>query len=345
MRQRGWLLVSVSLSALVLGAVLALTVDEATFAALGRLDWRWLGVALLSHGAALLCWTGRLRSLTAGLGYRVPLRSCGAIVLANILAAAVTPSSAGGEPVRVHELYRAGLRAGDATAVVVTERLLDFLLLLVAVSLAVVLLGGQLASLGVDGGPLVPAIGLLVLVVFGLFLLAIRSPDGLKRALRIVAGALCRALPPRLGDRLRGLEERLDREADFFHAAVRRFAARGRRHLALALLCSAGYWVLDFLVASFVLLALGLPPHWLLSLLCQMLVNVIALLPFTPGGAGIAEASAASLYGLFVPSSSLGVLIVLWRLIVYHLNILIGLGAGLAILRREARRRAGLREP
>ncbi len=345
MRQRGWLFVSVSLSALVLGIVLALTVDEATFAALGRLDWRWIGVALLSHGAALLCWTGRLRLLSAGLGYRVPLRACGSIVLANILAAAVTPSSAGGEPVRVHELYRAGLRAGDATAVVVTERLLDFLLLLAAVSLAVVLLGGQLASLGVDGGPLVPAIGLLVLAFFGLFLLAVRSPDRLKRAVRTIGGALCRALPSRFACRLAGLEDRLDREVDHFHAAVRRFAGQGRLHLALALLCSAGYWVLDFLVASFVLLALGLPPHWLLSLLCQMLVNVIALLPFTPGGAGIAEASAASLYGLFVPSSALGVLIVLWRLIVYHLNILLGLGAGLAIVRREAARRTHLREP
>ena len=76
-----------------------------------------------------------------------------------------------------------------------------------------------------------------------------------------------------------------------------------------------------------------------------MLVNVISLLPFTPGGAGLAEASAASLYGLFVPSSSLGVLVVLWRLIVFHLNILLGLGAGLAIVRREAARRERVREP
>ncbi|HOT94070.1 MAG TPA: flippase-like domain-containing protein [Methanoregulaceae archaeon] len=345
MRRRGWLLIAVSLSALVLCTVLAITVDEATFSVLERLDRRWLGVALLSHAVALACWTGRLRLLSQGLGYRVPCRACGRIVLANVLAAAVTPSSAGGEPVRVHELYRAGLRPGDATAVVVTERLLDLFLLLVAIALAVVLLGRQLEELGVDAGPLVPATALVVLGLFGLFLLAVRSPRGVKRLLRATVGGLQRVVTGGAARRLREVEGRIDREVDHFHASVRRFAGGGWPYLALALACSAGYWVLDFLVASFVLLALGLPPSWIESLLSQVLVNVIALLPFTPGGAGIAEASAASLYGLFVPSSALGVMIVLWRLIVYHLNILLGLGAGLAILRREAGRRRRGREP
>jgi uncharacterized protein (TIRG00374 family) len=345
MRQRGWLLVSVLISALVLAVVLALTVDEATFTALARLDLRWLAVALLAHGAALLCWAGRLRILSAGLGYHVPYRTCVPIVLANALAAAITPSSAGGEPVRVHELYRAGVRAGDATAVVVAERLLDVLLLFAGVVLAIVLLEQQLEALGVRGGPLVPAIGLFVLAFAGLLLLALRWPQGLKRALLAMTSVLGRRLPAGIAERLDRISGRLDREVDHFHAAFGRFATRGLGHLAVALLFSAGYWLLDFMVASFVLLALGLPPSWVLSLLCQMLVNVIALVPFTPGGAGLAEASAASLYGLFVPSSSLGVLIVLWRLIVYHLNILLGLGAGLAIVRREAGRREQAREP
>ncbi len=345
MRWRGWLLVSVLLSAAVLAVVLALTVDEATYAALGSLDLRWLGVALLAHGAALLCWAGRIRVLSAGLGYRVPYRVCVPIVLANVLAAAVTPSSAGGEPVRVHEIYRAGVRAGDATAVVVAERLLDVLLLLAGVVLAVVVLERQLVALGVSGGPLVPAIGLFVLAFAGLLLLAVRWPQGLKRALLAVTAVLGRRLPVGIAERLDRISERLDREVDHFHAAFGRFATRGLGHLAAGLVLSAGYWILDFMVASFVLLALGLPPSWLLSLLCQMLINVISLLPVTPGGAGLAEASAASLYGFFVPSSSLGVLVVLWRLIIYHLNILLGLGAGIAIVRREAGRREQVREP
>ena len=52
MRWRGWLLVSVLLSAAVLAVVLALTVDEATYAALGSLDLSWLGVARLAQPEA-----------------------------------------------------------------------------------------------------------------------------------------------------------------------------------------------------------------------------------------------------------------------------------------------------
>jgi uncharacterized protein (TIRG00374 family) len=208
-----------------------------------------------------------------------------------------------------------------------------------------VLLERQLDALGVSGGPLLPVIGLFVLIFTGLLLLALRWPQGLKRALLAVTAGLGRRLPAGIAERLDRVSGRLDHEVDHFHAAFGRFATRGLGHLAGAALLSAGYWLLDFLVASFVLLALGLPPSWVLSLLCQMLINVISLLPFTPGGSGLAEASGASLYRLFVPSSSLGVLVVLWRLIVFHLNILLGLGSGLAIVRREAVRRERVREP
>lgn len=344
MRRRGWILVSVLLSVLVLAVLLVLTVDETTFEAMAGLEPRWIAAALLAHGAALLCWAGRLRVLAAGLGYRVPFGTCVPIVLANVLASAITPSSAGGEPVRVHELYRSGVRPGDATAVVVAERLLDVLLLLAGVLVAVVLLGQEMEVLGVEGGPLLPGIGLFALAIFGLFLLALVAPRVLRTAASAVLKALARVWPAAAA-RLARIAARVEREVVHFRAAFGRFAVRGRAHLAAGLLFSAGYWLLDFSVASFVLLALGLPPYWILSLLCQMLVTVIALVPLTPGGAGLAEVSAASLYGLFIPSSSLGVVIVLWRLIVYHLNILLGLGAGIAIVRREAALRRSVREP
>ncbi len=345
MERRGWLLVSVLLSAAVLVVLLVLTVDETTLVALDDLDWRWLAVAVASHLAALLSWAGRVRVLAAGLGYRVPYRRCVSLVFANVLAASITPASAGGEPVRAHELYRAGVAAGDATAVVVAERLLDVLLLFAGVAIAVLVLGRQLVALGVSGGPLVPAIGLFVLGFVGLLLVALRWPRALAGALRRLAALLGRVLPAGAAAWLERRSGLLDREVGLFRAAFGRFATRGIGHLAAGLALSAGYWLCEFAVASFLLLALGLPPNWVLSLLCQMLINVVSLLPITPGGAGLAEASAASLYGLFVPSSSLGVFVALWRLIVYHLNILIGLASSLAIVRRETERRGTVREP
>ena len=61
------------------------------------------------------------------------------------------------------------------------------------------------------------------------------------------------------------------------------------------------------------------------------------MIPLTPGASGIAEISFSSLYGLFVNSSVLGILVVLWRSILFYFNILLGLIASLLIVQREAR--------
>ncbi|HQN92078.1 MAG TPA: lysylphosphatidylglycerol synthetase, partial [Methanoculleus sp.] len=55
---------------------------------------------------------------------------------------------------------------------------------------------------------------------------------------------------------------------------------------------------------------------------------------------GIAELSATSFYSLFVPSSIVGVFVLLWRLILYYLNIILGLLPGFVIVRREVIARA-----
>ncbi|WP_243670997.1 flippase-like domain-containing protein [Methanoculleus chikugoensis] len=65
------------------------------------------------------------------------------------------------------------------------------------------------------------------------------------------------------------------------------------------------------------------------------------MIPLTPpGGSGVAEIGATSLYSLFVPSAIVGVFVLLWRLIFYYLNILLGLLSSLVIVRREFLARA-----
>jgi hypothetical protein len=61
------------------------------------------------------------------------------------------------------------------------------------------------------------------------------------------------------------------------------------------------------------------------------------MIPLTPGGSGFAEIMFTSLYGIFVISSILGILVVLWRSILFYLNIILGLISSLIIVQREAR--------
>jgi uncharacterized protein (TIRG00374 family) len=87
-------------------------------------------------------------------------------------------------------------------------------------------------------------------------------------------------------------------------------------------------------------MGLGLSPYVLESFLFQLIIAVVMMLPLTPGSSGIAEISATSLYALIVPSSLLGIFVLLWRLILYYLNIALGLWPSLNIFRRELSRKS-----
>ncbi|MEM2086719.1 MAG: flippase-like domain-containing protein, partial [Archaeoglobaceae archaeon] len=54
-----------------------------------------------------------------------------------------------------------------------------------------------------------------------------------------------------------------------------------------------------------------------------LIIVVISLIPLTPGSSGIAETSMAYLYSNFVDLSILGSLVAIWRLITYHMTIIL----------------------
>ncbi|ENO12032.1 hypothetical protein MBGDC06_00555 [Thermoplasmatales archaeon SCGC AB-539-C06] len=86
------------------------------------------------------------------------------IVIANLFLANITPSMAGGEPVRIYLLNKDGLSIGGATASVLGERLLDAIFLLLCVPFALFVFGKY-----IDTDPL--RIGLTIAIV--LFVLAV----------------------------------------------------------------------------------------------------------------------------------------------------------------------------
>ena len=59
------------------------------------------------------------------------------IVIANLFLACITPSMAGGEPVRIHLLNKNGMTLGCSTAAVLGERLIAAILVLILVPFAI----------------------------------------------------------------------------------------------------------------------------------------------------------------------------------------------------------------
>ena len=83
-------------------------------------------------------------------------------------------------------------------------------------------------------------------------------------------------------------------------------------------------WMCDFLVPSALLVGMGADPKFLLSITSQIILAIIAILPLTPGGSGVAELSMSYLYSMFVPPLLLGPLVILWRVSTYFSNIVVG---------------------
>ena len=69
----------------------------------------------------------------------------------------------------------------------------------------------------------------------------------------------------------------------------------------------------------------------------MILITVIMMIPLTPGGVGVAEVSMAGFFALIIPTALLGVFVLLWRLIMYYFNLVIGFVASMIIVRREAK--------
>jgi hypothetical protein len=81
------------------------------------------------------------------------------------------------------------------------------------------------------------------------------------------------------------------------------------------------------MIPSMLLLALGLPPYFIESYAAQALLLIIVMLPTTPGSSGVTELGMAGLYGVLLGSSQqylLGVFVLLFRFISYHMNIICG---------------------
>ena len=76
---------------------------------------------------------------------------------------------------------------------------------------------------------------------------------------------------------------------------------------------------------------------FLISFIFQLLIAMIMMIPLTPGGVGVAEVSIAAFYSIIIPLPLVGVFVLLWRLILYYFNVVVGLIASLRIVRREAR--------
>ena len=329
-----WLYISIGFSLLVLVIILLLTVNENTVQYLKEINPFFLLLAFLIHVLSMCFWALRIQKMTGSLGYRIGFFYSLNLVFANLLLAAITPSQAGGEPVRIHELYRADVPLGDATAIVIMERVLDGIVLAFLAAFAMIVLADLWKSLGVISQVMVLITWIFVIGCLLLFYLAIKRPDNVKNVVNYISGFFTRGWEI---TRVEELIMRADKEIDNFNEAVIKFVKSAKGGLLWGLLFTLLYWISEILIASLILLGLGQQPLILESFVIQLVLAILMMLPLTPGSSGIAEVGATSLYALFIPASIVGIFVVIWRMVLFYFNIALGILSSILIVRREAK--------
>jgi uncharacterized protein (TIRG00374 family) len=333
--QRKWLFISVGFSLLVLVIILFLTINENTLTYIKEINPLFLLLAFLTHVLTMCFWAWRVQKMTGSLGYRIGFFYSLNLVFANLLAAAVTPAQAGGEPVRIHELYKADVPLGDATAIVIMERVLDGIALAALAAFSMIVLTDQWKSLGAVSEVMVYVTWIFVAGCLFLFYLAVRRPATVKRVVNWCTLLLTKTWENK---RVEKLLARADKEIDNFQSATIRFIHTAKGGLLWGMFFTLLYWVSEIVTASLILVGLGQPPLILESFVIQLILAILMMMPLTPGSSGIAEVGATSMYVLFIPASIVGIFVVIWRVVLYYFNIALGIVSSLIIVRREAKR-------
>ncbi len=319
-RLKKFLVISLMLSILFLVLLTAFTMGPETLPALLEMKPLYLFAAMALHIGSYVIWGMRLKVMAEGLGHHISIKDATEAVVSNLFAASITPSMAGGEPVRIHLLNRSGnIPIGDASAVVIAERVLDALLLLIATPFALWVLKASLVSWELDAVIAIAEIFVLLMVVFAIA--GLLNPKFIDWISVLITRGL-----HRFGrfDRTEHIIEFIDRELWNFHNGLWKFVRTGKRGLVLGGVFTVVFWIMEFMIVPLILLGLNQPPNILTAFAVQVFLTLVMVVPITPGASGIAELGGAALFGILVPVSILGIVVAIWRLITYYVNIVLG---------------------
>jgi len=323
------IIISLILSIAVIILILRFTINPSDLQELLKRDIRYeffLAAALLNVVSWFL-WGLRLKILSNAVDKNLEIGfwKSTKIVIANLFLASITPSMAGGEPIRIHLLYKDGMKYGDATAVVLGERLIDAVFILSVIPIALYTFKNRIAGGALNIGLSIGVIAVLIFVC--LFLFAIKYPEKIKVFLIFISKKTNRFFKEKKDGENTTVVDKINVEVDNFHNSMVFFLREGKKSIVFSGLLTVFMWSTAFMIPSMLLIGLGIDPFFIESYAAQILILVIIMMPTTPGSTGVAELGIGALYTTIIPGSQLyliGVFVLLFRFITYHMNLIAG---------------------
>jgi len=290
----------------------AITEVLASWPRLSTLDPRWFALAIAAEIAHFIC-TFALQRLALRTRAWLPVTT--SLLAGNAITLIMPGGAAVGAAVQFRMLATSGLDTSSTVGGLASFSLLGVggLLALPVFALPIVLFGAPV-NRGLVNAALLGAAAFVVFAALGAVLLAYDAP--LRWAGRVAQRARNWALrkrPP-----LTGLDDTLLAQRNEIRATL------GRQWWQ-ALLLSSGRLAFDYLCLLAALRATGSRPRPSVILVAYAVAGIIGMIPLTPGGLGLVEASLTGLLVLAQVDSSQAVLATLtYRLASYWAPLVAG---------------------
>lgn len=300
----------VALVLVISGSAIYFTVDIHTLTHLTLFQPWSLGMAMGFVAIGLFLDGSRLMHLVHISKEEISLSQAVQVVFGNYFLALLTPGATGGAVAQLMFLRKAGVPTGKATVIVFVRTIVSILFLLLCLPLifwndAHILPGVSNARLGV--------IAFTVFLLFAALGIAIRANLLNHLAVRVARKL---ALPRRRTfiNVYRDTQNAIRLLGSAPKAMVLVFFESGLSLIAL------------YAVVPCLFLGLGLQGvDWYTVMGRMIFLNMLLYFTPTPGGAGIAEGGFVLLFGSMVPTGTVGIIAVCWRLIAEYIPFFIGL--------------------
>ncbi|MBN2110959.1 MAG: flippase-like domain-containing protein [Methanosarcinaceae archaeon] len=326
-----WLLISLIISLISGILIIILTFDALTIDALLRIRPEFILAGILLHAFSYVVWGARVQGLCKTLGHNIGLLRSVEIVTSSTLAASITPSSLGGEPVRIHLLHIDRIPLGMASAVIIGERVLDGIFILSLAPFSIYVFSKILDDPSLD--VLLVLAELFLLGILFLSLYGIWRPEPTKKLTHLIIRKMAPIVGTRTDVKLESVLEKVDSELGHFHDSIEFFIREDRLGLFIGVAYTLIFWITEFFLLYVILLGLNQYPDPLVVFSSQVLMIILMAIPSTPGASGVAEFGATTIFSVFVSSSLLGITVVAWRALTFYMNLIVGSFVSFRILK------------
>jgi glycosyltransferase 2 family protein len=285
-----------------------------------KLEPQWL---FMSIAAVVTCWISEGFVLHLLCIHLCPEWSYGrsfSVGMTGLLYSALTPFSTGGQPMQIYSMHKMGMDTGKAGSIIAVKTL-TYQVIMVAYSLVAVAAKLHFFQTSVSNFSFVTILGLfsntLFIVAVFLFMISENTTD------KMVTSIIQFLHKVKLCKHPKERYEKIHGQLETFHNASKLMGKSTKLYLTVM-----GFTViqitLNSLVPYFIYRSFGMHTAPVTTMVAaQVFVAMVSAFVPLPGASGGAEGSFYIFFGMFFQSAILPAILI-WRLLTYYMNILVG---------------------